>query len=362
MKKLLASLLIVCTLLGCMMISINAGYNYDQSTVLEWTMKKDVIKEFTFEPTDITGATALKFDLYLESAADFGFTSFEIGTHPHCDWKEKQVNGAASFGTLVNGWNTVSLDLASIPESNDWKDANDGSVAGFDYSHLCRIRIFNVNVDGKETNVKLKNIVAVKGDTEIKVGGAPVVLDTGVLEGNVRTYAFELYQDSEAKYLRNTTAGDNGTQRFSDAGAETVYAFGMVDTDKIEKVEFSAKLGCQLLLQVSNDAKNWVEVYKYTEVVPDHPEAGADVKVYDFDLTDKWTKGDALYIRIADSSPENGWGGSIFKDNVNTLKVTYKSDAPVDDPTPATFDAVSSVAVAAVAALGVALVASKKRH
>ena len=37
------------------------------------------------------------------------------------------------------------------------------------------------------------------------------------------------------------------------------------------------------------------------------------------------------------------------------------SDTPAD-PTPATFDAVSSVAVAAVAALGVALVASKKRH
>ena len=361
MKKLLASLLIVCTLLGCMMIGASAGYDYDQGTVLEWTMKKDVVKTITFEPTDITGATTLKFDLFVESVENFAFNCFEIGTHANCDWKEKQVTGAESFGALVDGWNTVSLDLAAIPESND-TNPNDGTERGFDYSNLCRFRIFNVNIEGKETNVKLKNIVAVKGDTEIKVGAAPKALDTGVLEGNVRTYAFELYKESEDKYLFKTNAGDNGNQRFSDGTLETVYAFGMVDTDKIEKVEFSAKLGCQLLLQVSNDAKNWVEVYKYTEVVPDHPEAGADIKVYDFDLTDKWTKGDALYIRIADSSPENGWGGSIFKDNVNTLKVTYKSDAPVVDPTPATFDAVSSVAVAAVAALGVALVASKKRH
>ncbi len=44
-------------------------------------------------------------------------------------------------------------------------------------------------------------------------------------------------------------------------------------------------------------------------------------------------------------------------------EIVVGSVAPTpDDPTPATFDAASSVAVVAVAALGVALVASKKRH
>ena len=364
MKKLLASLLVICALLSCMIIGVSAGAPGGNSTYVQgmtiwgqfpliWTIK--------FAPTDITGAVSLKFDLYVSSAADFKMDAFEVGSEDACDIEERQF-GLSAFGALQDGWNTVTMSLNGGEQKAD---------ALFNFAEFKRIRMFrNVERD-KEANVEvgLRNIAAVKEDgTEIKIGAA---LDTGALEGNVRTYAFELYQASEEKYLIKTNAGDNGTQRFSDAGAETIYGFGMVDTDKIEKVELSAKLGCQLLLQVSNDGKNWVEIYKYTEVVPDHPEAGADIKVYDFDLTDKWTKGDALFIRIADSSPENGWGGSIFKDNVNTLKVTYKSDAPVDptpvdptpvDPTPATFDAVSSVAVAAVAALGIALVASKKRH
>ncbi|MCQ2425922.1 MAG: hypothetical protein MJ070_07235 [Lachnospiraceae bacterium] len=360
MKKLLASLLVISALLSCMIIGVSAGAPGGNSTYVQGTTiwgQFPLIWTIKFAPTDITGAVSLKFDLYVSKAADFKMDAFEVGSEDACDTEERQF-GLSAFGALQDGWNTVTMSLNGGEQKAD---------ALFNFAEFKRIRMFrNVERD-KEANVEvgLRNIVAVKEDgTEIKIGNA---LDTGVLEGNVRTYAFELYQESEEKYLLRTNAGDNKTQRFSDGKLETVYAFGMVDTDKIEKVEFSAKLGCQLLLQVSNDDKNWVTVYEFVRPDdPDHPEAGADIKVYDFDLTDKWTKGDALFIRIADSSPEDGWGGSIFKDNVNTLKVTYKSDAPVDptpvDPTPTTFDAVSSVAVAAVAALGIALVASKKRH
>ncbi len=173
MKKLLALLLVAFTLLACMTICASAD-EYLQDTVIEWDgFAKGTVKSITFEPTDITGAVSVKFDLYVGSAADFKITSFELGSHKSTDWKEKQFNGVAKFGALVDGWNTVTIDIAAFGDSNDI-NPNDGTEAGFDFTNLCRMRIFNVTEETNPTDVKFRNIVAVKEDgTEIKVGAAP---------------------------------------------------------------------------------------------------------------------------------------------------------------------------------------------
>lgn len=176
MKKVLASLLVVCTLLACMMISTSAeNYTYLQDSVIEMDgFTKGNVNWIFFDPTDITGATKLQFDLYVGEADQFGFTTFEIGSHPGktiSDWQEKEINN--SFGALNDGWNTVSIDLdsmANVAVTNP----DDGTPGEFDYTKFCRIRFFNVNVEGKTTDVKFKNFTAVKADgTEIKVGAAP---------------------------------------------------------------------------------------------------------------------------------------------------------------------------------------------
>ena len=90
----------------------------------------------------------------------------------------------------------------------------------------------------------------------------------------------------------------------------------------------------------------------------------------ELDLTKYLTGKDGkIYVYVGDCVPENGWGGRI----ASTSAVIFTSgdgSTPVTTPTttdagtkaPSTFDAVSVVALVAVAALGTAVVIMKKNH
>ncbi len=363
MKKLLASLLIVCTLLACMMIGASAE-EYRQDTVLEKDgFTKGTVWQFTVKPTDITGAVSLKFDLYVASAADFDITSFEIGTHGNSDWKEKQINGIGAFGTLVDGWNTVTLDLASIGESNDI-NPDDGTPAGFDFTNLCRFRIFNVTVDGKTTDIKFKNFVAVKEDgSEIKIGlgaaakeNAPIVIDA-------------LNYAQFNTYMIDGRYNQHGGGLYTDGNMFVVLQLPYEGEPTSALLKLPAGNG--FLISASKDNEEFTEIARST-ITGDLTSQDLEL-----DLTPYLGSG-SVYVKIEDGTPADG-NGAYINGGAKKTEFSVSYTAPVDpgtvdpvdpgddptsgdDPNPGTFDAASSVAVFAVAALGITLVASKKRH
>ena len=186
MKKLLASLLIVCTLLACMMIAVSADepvYGYYQDQTIE--KNYPAIWQFTFAPTDITGAVSIKFDMWIEDVSRIKFDELEFGSLTQSDWQEKAYNPATDkmgIANLKSGeWGTVTMDISAGTDVNAEVESvlkNVGDAPkGFDMTHFCRIRLFTL-AKYDATLVKIKNIVAVKEDgTEIKVGSvapAPV--------------------------------------------------------------------------------------------------------------------------------------------------------------------------------------------
>ncbi|MCQ2425924.1 MAG: hypothetical protein MJ070_07245 [Lachnospiraceae bacterium] len=351
MKKILAFLLVVCTMLIGMSVAASAAAPVAIAEAPEAFADITVnsggtAPQITFDPVDISACDYLEFDFFLQDANYFemaiGQGQFELGSdkeqqdHYELAWMWDELKPC--FQTMNAGaWNHVIVPLASGHPQNE----------PMDMTKLQRIRYYNVLVEeGVDTKIGIKNIKATP-DSRTKI-------------------SFRVDEPSEELYKVRCNTGLNAEKRFADANTEAVYCFPIENADKIEKIEFAMKTGAQLLLQVSNEDGNWVEVFKYVKPEGAEPQTGMNAEYITFDLTDKWVKGDKLYIRVADSYPENGWGGNIYRGVDNTVFITYKSEAPVDptpvDPTPATFDAVSSVAVAAVAALGIALVASKKRH
>ena len=132
--------------------------------------------------------------------------------------------------------------------------------------------------------------------------------------------------------MLRASGGFNGTQRYNDATCETVYHY-VINTDKtVNTVTWTAKLGGQLLLLVSQDDKNWVTIQEY---VTDDAGRGIEKGVYSFDLTKyvDLANNPNIYIRIADSYPADGWGGSIYADETVVLVVSY-GVAGGEDPTP----------------------------
>ncbi|MCQ2425926.1 MAG: hypothetical protein MJ070_07255 [Lachnospiraceae bacterium] len=348
MKKLLASLLVICTLIAGMAIFASAAtYTQDAEMTYDWPVPSNAIWEFHFKPTDITGATKVQFEFFVETAENLKINSFELGSHKNSDWKEKTFNSNAGFGGLVDGWNTVTLTLSESGESND-TDPKDGTTSGWDPKTFQRIRMYNVDHAGAATKLAIKNIVALKDDgTEIKVGsetmakeGAPIVIDA-------KNYAqFDSYM-IEGKYNQH----DGGLYTDRDMYVILALPFEGEPTSALLKLP----AGNGFLISASKDNK------EYTEIARSTVTGNLNSQDLELDLTDYLGKG-VVYVKIEDATPADGNGAFINGGAKKTeFSVSYQTETP-DEPAPATFDAVSSVAVAAVAALGVALVASKKRH
>lgn len=70
---------------------------------------------------DITGMTHFVFDMYVEDASKINgaFYTFELGTGSETDTAEKQTHGA-KFDGLVDGWNTIEIDLSVLHEVNQY--------------------------------------------------------------------------------------------------------------------------------------------------------------------------------------------------------------------------------------------------
>ena len=308
----------------------------------DWPVPSNAVWEFHFKPTDITGATKVKFDFYVETAANLKINSFELGSHKNSDWKEKTFNNNAGFGGIVDGWNTITLTLAESGESND-TNPNDGSVSGWDPKTFQRIRMYNVDHAGAATKLAIKNIVAVKADgSEIKIGAEPAPDVTPTIK--------VLSAEWNGEHDWTITFKATGLNHPDFKGDAWVGVYPSEHTSN----SYSSADSMQTWRYLNEgraaptDALNYAEDYTMTVTYTFETNLGnadgcAPKEDGEYDLV--------LFFN------DSGYD-YVCRDS---FKFNAEPEQP-DEPTPATFDAVSSVAVAAVAALGVALVASKKRH
>ena len=141
----------------------------------------------------------------------------------------------------------------------------------------------------------------------------------------IEEHVFSVFDPSEEEYLVRTTAGVNERLRFSDTSRETVYKYTVTNHQEVVKLTWSAKLGAQLLLQVSQDDKTWTDffVYAYDESLPNGQ--GQAAAYMEFDLTEyvDLSENPDIYIRIADCHPVDGWGGAIHADSEVVMRVEY---------------------------------------
>jgi hypothetical protein len=112
----------------------------------------------------------------------------------------------------------------------------------------------------------------------------------------------------------HSNAGKNDQKRFSDKNLDTTYKYTVKNGKLAEKVEWTAKVGSQLLLLLSHDGENWTEFYRWNGTLKADGSGGMDAAIVTYDLTEyvDFSKSNDLYIRVADSFPETGWGGNIY--------------------------------------------------
>lgn len=338
MKKVLAMVLAICTILSCMVFAVSAEEaekksvlwlncddltGFPESCTVNTTEKTEgagsVEWKFngaldgpgalmlrysdTTKPVDATGTTAISFDLFVSNAAALNGTSFcfELTSADESDKEEMQIG--STWKDLKDGWNHLVYAYSSFAQAS----GPDGAAC--DLSRVDFLRIFNTSAvnAGEELIIRMDNITLFDNTTP-----AP----EGVLS---EKYVFQLYTEDEAKYLDFTNAGDNQNQRFSDCGLYTVYHYTVKNTTGTQSITWSARLGAQLRLLVSQNNVDFTEFFNSGEehVSPD---------MYSYDITQyiDFSKGKDIYIKIADSVEADGNGGSIFKSADCTLEVLYK--------------------------------------
>ena len=349
MKKLLAFLLIVCTLVACMAVGAFAA-DYKQGDTLE--KNYPAIWQFTFEPTDITGAVSIKFDIWIEDVSRIKFDELEFGSLAQSDWQEKAYNPASEkmgIANLKSGeWGTVTMKIADGADVNAEVESvlkNVGDAPkGFDMTHFCRIRLFTLASYDK-TLVKIRNIVAVKEDgTEIKVGAEPVVTD---IVPTIEVLSAEWTGEHDWTITFKATGLDHPDFK-GDAwvgvypSSHTSNSYSVADSMQTWRYLNEGRAAPTDPLNVAAD--NTMTVTYTFETNLGNADICAPKEGVDYDLV--------LFFN------DSGYD-YVCRDS---FRFNAEPETPDTPDTPTTFDAVSSVAVAAVAALGVALVASKKRH
>ena len=169
LKRICLLVLALCLIGGCLMISVTADdYDYEQGKVIVKSLP--AVWLIHFKPTDITGATAIKFDFFIDNADNFRLSALEFGSHYRNDWQELQYTGIAKWPSLQDGWNSVTMPL-SLGDPVASVNPSDGTSGTFDPATFQRIRIFNTTGTDPQITIGFRNIVAVKDDgTEIPVG------------------------------------------------------------------------------------------------------------------------------------------------------------------------------------------------
>lgn len=129
------------------------------------------------------------------------------------------------------------------------------------------------------------------------------------------TIDFDTGTPAETPWLFDADGSQsNGVQnRFADGNAYFIYGFPFPSDTTSAQVTLT--IDNEFLVQVSPDAKTWTTVL--TETDQDHD--GQNKADRTIDLTPYLGPNKAAYVRVADSFPQDGWGGRVYH-----VTATYK--------------------------------------
>lgn len=133
-------------------------------------------------------------------------------------------------------------------------------------------------------------------------------------------YSFTVGQLDELNFMTPESCGiyqEMNRLRYNDKTLFTIYRYPLTDTKRISSALWHAHVMQQALLQVSTDSKTWITLL--------------DSGVRDIDSQDYYELCDivdlkdakAIYIKVSDSSPKDGFGGALSGDIPVTLDITH---------------------------------------
>lgn len=191
---------------------------------------------------------------------------------------------------------------------------------------------------------------------------------------------FVVGTDYETPYIYQAGGNiDGNLNRFMDGDGYIIYAFNVKASDTTAKLSIS--INNQYDIRVSNtdpdDFGSYEEVAIAEQTVEEidagNPDWGNRVDEngvgprLELDLSNFLTgKDGTIYVYVGDADTTNGWGGQILF-NAPVVFTSYGAEGPAtvtgndNVSAPKTFDAFSTAAFAAAAALGAAVVLKKKK-
>ena len=267
---------------------------------------------------DISGMKYLEFDFYVSDAAALnaaGF-SFELTSVGGSDKEENAHNWEGNWKNgIANGWNHIQMPLS-------WFTPSVGNLNSTAWNF---IRLFNskdLQVGENGLTVALKNIEFTTGKygMELDADGNPTTEKEVITFTPSQADKKDTANSANKDLVVKITSGDNAEKFFADGNGEIIYKIPVAAAKYVQSVTLGMTTGAQLLLQASTDGETWTEIYRYRnshlEATP-NTNGGLEKAYYTYDLTDalvgeKGLTGDYIYIRIADSYPQAGWGGNLY--------------------------------------------------
>jgi len=111
----------------------------------------------------------------------------------------------------------------------------------------------------------------------------------------------------DAAYIYQNTAFANDSLRFADGDTQLVYRFNLAD---FSNPDFTLEVFQNYLIDVSADGVHYTVTHDYSLIDPSHPRTGGNNVLVTFDPDDYGAQTE-FYIRIRNTDPSTGWGGSV---------------------------------------------------
>ena len=111
----------------------------------------------------------------------------------------------------------------------------------------------------------------------------------------------------DAAYIYKNTAFANDSLRFADGAAELIYKFNI---NEFTNPTFTLQVLQNYLIDVSADGVNYTVTHDFSLINPVHLTTGGNDVLLTFDPDDYGAAAE-FYIRIRNTDPAKGWGGSV---------------------------------------------------
>ena len=181
-----------------------------------------------------------------------------------------------------------------------------------------------VDAGGSKTvtlNVEVPAGAALGGHSLRIVASTPqgVARETATLQVIGDTIEFTPGTDAETPWLIDPDGSQldgaihDGHGRFADNGSHFTYRFDL--PADVTGGTLALELGNEYLVDVSTDGQSWRTVLREGREIQDQSNFGTQT----LDLNDLRGSSRTLYVRVADSKPDDGWGGWLGH---LTLKMT----------------------------------------